>query len=295
LLQLRGGRPSRLQVADGDRDLDLRRKTADPGQCVFGLLQRAGDPGDGGAALSFGEAKERKPRLRVGSELACLSIRLLCCSEVAETSSDLSDLVVAGCGDETLEVVEFLTRGDCHLLRFEQLASEPHDLRAVDSTGTGKAGDVELIAPAIRRLGPLGSAPVVAEVVAGADRDAVDEPRRVRPERTSDRTRTCLVEQGESSLDLAGLDQCPALCRQGEQLGVALAVPLAELNGSVELCNRVRKVPFDEHLGRPTAESQNRLFTGFGFRPEEPLPGGEPALRDGEEAAADVVLRQDQR
>ena len=69
LLELVGGGSRGLQVAGGDRDLDLRREPPEAKQRVLRLLQRTRDPGDRGVDLAFGEAQEREARLRLAAQL----------------------------------------------------------------------------------------------------------------------------------------------------------------------------------------------------------------------------------
>ena len=95
LLALVGRRASRLEIAGGDGDLDLRGKSAEAEERLRGVLERACDPGDGRVDLPLGEPEEREARLRIPAHLARDAIGLLGAREVAAATPDLADLVVA--------------------------------------------------------------------------------------------------------------------------------------------------------------------------------------------------------
>ena len=188
-----------------------------------------------------------------------------------------------------LEVVELLARRHRLLLRAGPVAAQPHDLGAVDPARAGEAGDVEPVAPAVRHLRPLGGTAVVAEVLAGADRDAVDEPGRVRPQLAADRRRGRLVEQREPVLDLAGLDERAALSDEREHLRVAVAEALAELVRPAEVRERPRRPPA-EHRGDSHAMSaRNPCSAASGCPSSSRSALANQPLRDGERAAAGVI------
>ena len=157
-------------------------------------------------------------------------------------------------GDTAVEVVE-LVAGRLRL-RFGggPVAAEPHDLRAVNAARTRKAGDVELVAPPVRRLRPLGRAPVVAEIAARADRKAVDETGRVRPQATGDCGRGRLVQQRKTLLDPTGLDARAPYPGERQYLHVAVANALRELGCALEepLCSL--EVSLGEHGGDGVGE-----------------------------------------
>ena len=152
-----------------------RRKSGSAVSCSVRVI-----PATAAADLALGEPQEREPRLRVAPELVRRRVRLLGAREVAAPAPDLADLVVAVGGDAAVEVVELLAGGERLRLGRGPVAAQPEHLGPVDPAGAGEAGDVELVAPAVRRLRPLGRPAEVAEVLARADRDAVDEPGRVR-------------------------------------------------------------------------------------------------------------------
>ena len=133
---------------------------------MLGLLQAAGDSCRGCADLALGEPEQGEPGLGIAAELVGLSVRLLRGGEVAEAPANLADLVEPARGDLTLEVLELPAGRHRDLLRRLEVAAEAHDLGAMDSAGAREPGDVELIAPAVRDIGPLGRPAVVAEVVA---------------------------------------------------------------------------------------------------------------------------------
>ena len=105
-------RPSGLQVAGGDRDLDLRRQPPHARERILDPLERAGDARDRGVDLALGEPEESEPRLRISAELVRGPVGLLRAGEVAAAAPDLADLVVARSRDLAVEVEELLARGD---------------------------------------------------------------------------------------------------------------------------------------------------------------------------------------
>ena len=203
-----------LQVAGRDRDLDLRGQTRKTPERLVEVLEAARDPRHRPVDLALAEPKQREARLRVAPELVRLGVGLLRGGEVAEAAADLADLVVPARGDPALEVVQLLAGRHRLLLRLGQVAAKPHDLRPVDAAGAREAGDVEPVAPAVRRLGPLGRAPVVAEVLARADRHAVDEPGRVGPQLAADRGRASPRRAGRGRARSRRSSRAPAPCRR---------------------------------------------------------------------------------
>ena len=169
-----------LEVVRCDRDLDLRREAAQTNERLLDLGERASHPRDGGVDLALGEAKERVSGLRCAAQLLGRRVRLLRPGEVAAATPDLTDLVVAAGGHGAVEVVDLLACRDRLRLGLGPLAAQAHDLGAVDPTHAGEAADVEPVAPPVRDLRPLRGASEVAEVLAGADRRAVDDPGRER-------------------------------------------------------------------------------------------------------------------
>ena len=292
LLELVRRRAGRLQVACRNRDLDLRRQTPQARQRLLGIVERAGDSRDRAVDLPLGQAEQGEARLWVEPELVRRSVRLVCSGEVAEPTADLADLVVPAGRDGALEVVELLASLHRLLLGADQVAAKTHDLGAVDTARSRKAGDVEPVAPPVRHLGPLGGTAVVAEVLARADRDAVDEAGRVRPQLAADGGRGCLVEEGKTLLHLAGLDERAALSDEREHLRVAVAEALAEFVSTAEVLERLGQISPAEHGVHATRERQEPVFRRLGLSLEQALGVGEPALRDRERAAAGVVPGQ---
>ena len=215
-----------------------KRRRRESGSC--GVLERARDRRDGAVDLALGETQEREAGLRSPSQLVGFRVRLHRGGEVAAAAADLTDLVVAAGRDVAVEVVELLARCDRLLLRLGPLASDPHDLRAMDATCAGEARDLEAVAPTVRDLGPFGRPAVVAEVLTGADRDAVDDPGRERPQLAAHGRGSCLVEERESFLDVARLDERSALSDERQRVRVAVAEAETELGSAVELRDRSR-------------------------------------------------------
>src|SRR5918993_383612 len=164
----------------------------------------------------------------------------------AKASANLADLVEPARGDLTLEVLELPARRHGDLLRCLEIAAETHDLGAMDAAGAREPSDVELIAPAVRDIGPLGRPAVVAEVVAGAGRHAVDDRRGVRLELAAHGRGGRLVEQLQPRVNLPALHERAALSHEGKHLRVAVSEAPAELEGSVEVGDRGREVALGE-------------------------------------------------
>ena len=117
LLGLVHGRARRLEIAGGDRDLDLRGKAAEPVERLGCLLERSADPGDCGVHLALGEPDEREPRLRLAPELVRDAVRVLGSRQVTTTPPDLADLVVPGSRDHLMEVLQLFGCGERLRLR----------------------------------------------------------------------------------------------------------------------------------------------------------------------------------
>ena len=145
----------------------------------------------------------------------------------------------------------------------------------------GKATDVGLVAPAVRGLGPLGRPPEVADVLARADGEAVDEPGRERLELAADGGRARLVVERKPLLDVAAHDQRPRLSREREHLEIAVAHPLADLEGLVEELDRFREIALGHQRAERLGEDDAAVLDRLGLALEESLRGREPALRDG--------------
>ena len=185
LLHLVRCRARRLQIACRNRDLDLRGEPAEPEEGALCFLQRALHSGQRGIDLALGEPDEREPRLWLAAKLARDAIRVLRSHEVAAAAADLADLVPAGGGDHLVEVLELFAGRERLRLRRRPVAAQAHRLRAVHPAGAGETRDVQRVAPPIRRLRPLRCSAVVADVLARADRDAVDEAGRVSADVTA--------------------------------------------------------------------------------------------------------------
>ena len=289
-------RPSRgPEVAGGDGDLDLGRKAAEPEERLLDLLERARDSRHGRVDLALGETEEREARLRIAAQLVRRAVRLLRAREVAAPTADLADLVVAAGRDLAVEVVELLARRQRLRLGRRPVAAEPQGLGSVDPAGAGKAADVELVAPAVRRLRPLGRAPEVAEVLARADRDAVDEPGRVRSQVAAHRRRGRLVEQSEPLVDLAGLDAARGPSRRARASGRRGRRRAARARRPRRRARPRSRSP-SANIALSAWMSRSRPCSGdSGNAVEQPLGAREPAARDGERAAALVVPGQRER
>ena len=251
-------------------------------------------PASRGVDLALGEPDEREPGLWLASELARDAIGLLGSCEVAAAPSDLADLVPAGGGDHLVEVLELFAGRERLRLRCRPVASQAHRLRAVDPAGAGEARDVQRVAPAIRRLRPLRGAAVVADVLAGADRDAVHEAGRVGADVAAERRGARLVEEREALVDLARADERAPLPRQREHLAVAVADALCELVRLVEHRGGGLELAL-HHRAECLRQEQACVLGRFVDVVEESLGVGEPAVRDRERPFALVVPRESQR
>jgi hypothetical protein len=228
-------------------------------------------------------------------QLVRARVRLVGSGEVAEPAANLADLVVAHGRDVALEVVQLVAgRHRDHLRRLE-VTAEPHDLGAVDAAGAREAGHVQPVAPAVRRLGPFGGPAEVTDVLARADRHAVDERRRVRLELAADCRGRALVEELEPLLDLTALHERAPLAGEREHLRVPVAEAPCELVRVFEVFDRRGVISLGEHRMARSCQCDASMFCGFLPVLEQALGGGEPALRDGERSSVRLVPRQYER
>src|SRR6187200_494229 len=295
LLELRGGRAGRVQVAGGERDLGECGQHPDALQRLVHLRETARDTGHRAVHLSLGQLEEGQTGLGRTTELVRGAERLLGGREIAATATDLADLVVAARGDEAIEVVDLLAGRERRLLGLGPVAAQAHDLGAVNAAGTGEPVHVLLLAPAAGRLRPLRGAPVVADVLAGRDRRAVDEPGCVRAELAGHGRRAGLVEDREPLLDVAPLHERPALADERQDLRVTVACPSGDLMGPLELREGVVDVALREQGGDSAGEGQKAVLPRFRLAFQKALRVREPSSRDGEGAPVQVVPRERQR
>jgi hypothetical protein len=245
------------QVGRRDRDLHLGREDAEALQRLGPLLERARERGDRIADLPLGKAEERQARLRIAPEPVRQLERLLRPCEVAPAAADLADLVVAARRDRAVEVVELRTGRDRLLLGFGPVTAQPHDLGSMQPAGAGEAAHVEAVAPAVGLLRPLGSAPVVADVLARADRRAVGDARGERLELAAHRSCGRLVVEREPLLDFAASHERASFPDKREHLCVPVAETSTELVRAVEQLQGLRQVRLHEqgdvslHRGQP--------------------------------------------
>ncbi len=294
LLGLGRRAPRRLEIACRDRDLDVRRQAPEPEQRISRVLETPGYARDRGIDLALREPKQRETRLRLAAQLVRHAVRLLGAREVAAPPADLSDLVVAARGDRAVEVVELLARGDGLRLGSRPVASKAERLRPVDAAGARKARHVELVAPTIRGIRPLGGSPVVADVLAGADREAVDDPGRVRSQVAAHRRGGRLVEEPKPLVDLALLDVGATLAGEREHLEVAVADARRRLVGALEELERAPVVPFREERGDRVHERQPGVLGRLGLVGEQAFARRQPASCHRVRAATLVIPREDQ-
>ena len=247
-------RASRLQVVRRDGDLHERGEHAEPQHGGFHLVESVPDAGERAVHLALRQSQEAEPGLHRASPFVRRPVRLLRAREVTAAASDLGDLVVPGRRDVAFEISQLLAGRDRLLLRRGPVTAQAHDLRPVDPARAGEAGHVGLVAPAVRRVGPLGGAPIVAEVVARADGDAVDEAGRERLELAAHGRRTRLVVEREPLLDVTAHHERASLPGEGEHLQVAVADALAELVRLAEELDRLREVALVHQRREPLGQ-----------------------------------------
>ena len=156
----------------------------------------------------------------------------------------------------------------------------------MDAAGAREPRDVELIAPAVRDIGPLGRPAVVAEVVAGADRHAVDDRRGVRLELAAHGRGGRFVEQLQTRVDLPALHERASLSHEGKHLRVAVSEAPAELEGTVEVGDRGREVALGEERADRADECEVAVLDRFRLVLQQALRAREPSVRDRKRAAA---------
>jgi hypothetical protein len=126
--------------------------------------------------------------------------------------------------------------------------------------GSGEAAHVEAIAPAVRLLRPLGSAPVVADVLAGADRRAIGDAGGERLELAAYRSCGRLVVESEALLDLAAPHEHASFPDEREHLCVPVAETSTELVRAVEQLQGLRQVRFHEQGDVPLHRGQGGVL-----------------------------------
>ena len=180
-LELLRGLARRLQVARRDRDLDSGGKRAQPVRAAPRRRQAACViPATALSTLPSASRSRARPGCGLRPHSFAVAYASSAPAKSPQAAPDLADLVVAAGGDAAVEVAQLLARRHRLLLGRGPVASNAHDLRAVQPAGARKAADVGLVAPAVRGLGPLGGAAEVADVLARADGHAVDHPGRER-------------------------------------------------------------------------------------------------------------------
>ncbi len=259
------------------------------------LGEHTGDPGHRALHLAFGELEQCQTGLGGTPELVRGAKRIVGGGEISSPTTDLADLVVTARGDEAVELPELLTGGERRLLRLGPIAAQAHDLGAVNAAGTGEAVHVLLLAPPAGRLRPLDRATVVAHVLARRDRHAVDEAGREGPQLTGDSRSARLVEDGEPLLDLAVLHQRSALAHEGQNLGVAVARAPRDVVGTLELRKGLSDVSLPQERRNAPGKGEISMLSRFGQALEQALRIREPAARDGEGGAVDVIPGERQR
>ena len=284
-----------LDLTGGERDLDVRRKPPRAAQRIEAFsIELAPDCLRRSVDFPAPEPEQREPGLRFAAELARLRVCLLRRGEVASSAPDLTDLVVAGGGDERVVVAQLVARLERLLLGPWPLAAEAHDLSPVNAADAREAGDVEPVAPAVCRFRPLGGAPAVAERLAGADRHAVDDPGREGSELAAHGRGGCLVEEGEAGVDVAARDKCRALKDERHRLEAAVAKAGAQLARTAELLLSDVQLPHLESADAP-GEREVTVRRVLGLAREEGLGAAQPAGGDGARALDHVIHRQGDR
>ena len=152
--------------------------------------------------------------------------------QVAEAKPDLANRVLSLAAIQHVVLAELLRSALRLSLGVGPRAAEMHDLGAVHTTDSGKAGYPLLAAPPLRSVSPLDRPPPVGETATDADRAAIDPSSRQRVELSADCRHGGLVDEGQTVVDATHGDQGIALLLQGEGLdrrnGESLADPLCK-------------------------------------------------------------------
>ena len=94
VFQLVHGAPGRLDIARGERDLDLSRQELGSSEAVTRVIgERSSDRGARGLHPALGQAEQGETGLRIAAQLVRLPEGLLGRREIAESESNLSELI----------------------------------------------------------------------------------------------------------------------------------------------------------------------------------------------------------
>ena len=197
--ELLGGRPSGVDVAGGEHDLDERREHRRARELPAALLDHAADGGDGGVHLPSASRRSANAGRRLAAVLAGRAVRPLGVGQLAAQPMELA-LLVEGEPERGMGGLGQPLPGPLHLRdRLRPLAVRLQDLRPVHEALAPVRHEIGLRgAPMVERLGPLGRPPQVEHVHARLDDGAVDDPRRDRRHLAGGHGHHHLVEQAHA-------------------------------------------------------------------------------------------------
>jgi hypothetical protein len=241
------------------------------------LAERTLEAGDGRFQLSLGEPEERKPRLRLPPQLVGLTESFLGRVEVADAQPDLPHLVERLGGCLEVEFPQLVAGAPGFLLGLRPGAAKAHHLGPVHPADARKAGDRLPLAPPLGRLAPLARPAVVAELLAGGDHVAEDDPCGHRPELTGHRCRGALVEQGQALVHLPLCHQRPPPVMEADRLEVTVGEPLSDLHRVLRLLERKVEVAHALEGDHPVETGQVAVLHGILLAVQQPLRLADPS------------------
>ena len=214
--------------------------------------------------------------------------------EVATIEPDFADLVERLGRVVRLEVTDLLVGIASFLFGLLPGPSESNHTGPVDAAHPGEPGDGLALTPAPGRVGPIAGSLVVGDLLAGADRVAIDGPGRERSQLARQRGHGRLVEQSHPFAELTLGDKGKALVLEAKRHQVLVAKPgadLERLQGELEGPPVIARV-MSLH---PLAARQVSVFDADRFILQQPLRLAEPGGADRRGLPARVILRQIQR
>ena len=143
--------------------------------------------------------------------------------------------------------------------------------------------------PPRRRLGPLGGAPVVADLLARADQAAVHLACRVRPEPPLDGQEHRFVELLETVARVAPIDEHASERLLGLGLEIGIAQPSSELERAVHVHGRLLELSPAVH-DLDLAHDEVPVLGAFGLTLETLTSPPQPRARDARLGPEHVVL-----
>ncbi len=214
-----------IEVVGRDGDVDVDRQQRRTSETVRRIPQARADDRHRGPDATLRQTQQRELGARSAAELLGALERLLGPVELAEAAPDVADLGVGGRAVADVAADQLVARLQRLAFGLGEIAAPLEHHGAVHAADPGEDREGMLLRPAQRRLGPLGGAVEVADLLARADQAAVHLAGRVRPEAALDREEHRLVEMAHPLRDLALVDQDPAVGLQ--RLGLEVGRPEA--------------------------------------------------------------------